>query len=150
MDTEDTEDTDSPRGFWATLHHHTIRHVVHAKRIVHAHLREFHKDATRSPLWKTARKHFLATHPTCAACGGTKRLQVHHRQPFREHPELELDPKNLITLCMGSDECHLQIGHGDDFKAFNPYVVEDAAASLAHPAQRIALAAKAKAARLYE
>jgi 5-methylcytosine-specific restriction endonuclease McrA len=47
-------------------------------------------------------------------------VQVHHKKPFHLHPELELDPANLVTLCMtSSNECHLRIGHSGDFKAYN-------------------------------
>ena len=44
---------------------------------------------------------------------------------FKHDPALELDPKNLIVLCMGPNECHLLIGHGDNFKLYNPYVAAD-------------------------
>ena len=42
------------------------------------------------------------------------------------HPELELDPNNLITLCMGENSCHLDIGHGGSFRAYNQDVLDDA------------------------
>jgi hypothetical protein len=54
-------------------------------------------------------------------------MQVHHVKPFHLHPELELEESNLISLCMGDNECHLFIGHGDSFKCYNPNVREDAA-----------------------
>jgi hypothetical protein len=47
-------------------------------------------------------------------------------QPFHLKPELELDLKNLIVLCMGPNECHLLLGHGDNFKKYNPYIAADA------------------------
>jgi hypothetical protein len=80
----------------------------------------------RSPHWPTVQHHFIKKHPSCAACGSKEHLNVHHVQPFHLHPELELVESNLITLCMDND-CHLLIGHGDNFKAFNPNVREDAA-----------------------
>ena len=71
----------------------------------------------RSGQWPTLEHHFLASHPTCAACGTHRHLQVHHIEPFHLEPKLELDPTNLIVLCMTRRfECHLQIGHGGDFK----------------------------------
>jgi hypothetical protein len=54
------------------------------------------------------------------------KLQVHHVKPFHLLPELELDESNLISLCMGPNECHLFIGHGDSFRCYNPNVREDA------------------------
>jgi hypothetical protein len=104
----------------------------HAINVVHAHLRERAKSKNRSPHWEATAKAFVKSNPTCAACGSKVRLQVHHRAPFHLHPELELEPKNLIVLCMGTTECHLQIGHGGLFSAFNAKVAEDAALLLAH------------------
>jgi 5-methylcytosine-specific restriction endonuclease McrA len=94
-------------------------------RVARAALREKIKER-RSPQWAGVRDAFLETHPTCAGCGGKKRLQVHHVDPFHLHPELELVPENLITLCMGKAECHLLIGHGDDWRAWDPDVRVDA------------------------
>ena len=74
-------------------------------------------------------------------------IQVHHRAPFHLHPELELDPKNLISLCMSKTECHLRIGHGDFFKAWNPDVLPDAAEALAHPERMELVWKRAKAGR---
>ena len=83
----------------------------------------------RSSKWPTVRKHHLEAHPTCAVCGGTKKLEVHHKAAFSDHPELELEPSNLITLCEASKSCnhHLFVGHLGDYKKINPDVVEDAA-----------------------
>ena len=53
----------------------------------------------RSDQWPKVRKTHLASHPTCELCGGEKKLEVHHMRPFHLHPELELEPSNLITLC---------------------------------------------------
>ena len=80
----------------------------------------------RSSKWPGVEHAHLKQFPTCAACGSAKHVQVHHMRPFHLHPELELDPNNLISLCMDND-CHIYIGHGDDFKAYNPNVKEDAA-----------------------
>lgn len=122
--------------------------IRHAVRVVQSTLREAQKRKTRSPQWAHVEKTFLATHTTCAACGYVKRLQVHHKKPFHLHPEDELNPDNLIALCMGPNECHLRIGHGDNFKAYNPNVVADAALALTAPGQRTAIEARAKATRL--
>ena len=62
---------------------------------------------------------------------------MHHIFPFHYcialgRPDLELDDRNLITLC--EDEAgkpgqnhHLLVGHLDDFESSNLAVVEDAA-----------------------
>ena len=52
---------------------------------------------------------------------------MHHVKPFHLDPALELDPGNLIALCMKRDSwCHLYLGHGDDFRAYNAKVRDDA------------------------
>jgi hypothetical protein len=85
----------------------------------------------RSDKWPEVRKAFLKTHPTCAACGGNKKLEVHHMMPFHIDPSKELDPKNLITLCEEkSHNDHLIFGHLLDFKSMNPNVLDDTKAYL--------------------
>lgn len=77
----------------------------------------------RSPHWPTIQHKHLKKFPACAACGGNMNLNVHHKQPFHLYPELELEPTNLITLCMDGDkDCHIKLGHGSNFKAYNPHV----------------------------
>lgn len=118
------------------------------KKIVVGVARELHKAVTRSPEWPRIRREHLKLHPMCAACGGTRLLQVHHKQPFHLKPELELEPTNLITLCMGN-LCHIEIGHGDDFKALNPNVQVDATRVFHFPLDRPVVVAAAKKKRLY-
>lgn len=78
----------------------------------------------RSINWRTVRKHFLITCPSCAACGSIKKLQVHHVVPFHIDETLELDFNNLICLC---SSCHFLFGHFYNWTRFNPDVREDAA-----------------------
>ena len=85
----------------------------------------------RSPKWPHVEKLHLKLEPTCAACGTSNKLNVHHKKPFHLFPELELDLNNLITLCM-EKECHEKIGHGGNFKDYNPDVAEDSAKVLAN------------------
>jgi hypothetical protein len=76
----------------------------------------------RSGHWATVRKIHLDKNPKCAVCGGVKLLEVHHIRPFHLHPDLELDPTNLITLCESKANgvnCHLLFGHLGNFKSFN-------------------------------
>jgi hypothetical protein len=97
-----------------------IRHLINKikKKLFH--------NESRSGHWPTVRKEHIEANPYCSACGGKDELNVHHIQPFHLDPELELDPKNLITLCMGELNCHLTLGHGSSFRAYNPDVVADA------------------------
>ena len=94
-------------------------------------------DSPRSPKWRTVRNHFVTQNGgVCAACGTTDNPHVHHIKSFHEHPELELDPTNLIILCgPKAENCHLRIGHDPDgpggpqhadWKKNNPNVVKDA------------------------
>lgn len=101
-----------------------VKHIIDAAKGKHP----FTKS--RSGRWPAARKKHLEEHPACEVCGGTEKLEVHHRRPFHLHPELELDPSNLITLCEanhGGVNCHLFVGHLGSFKSFNESVSEDAA-----------------------
>lgn len=85
------------------------------------------KGVKRSNAWPTTRQKHLLTHPECALCGGTKKLNVHHIKPFWLFPELELAPLNLITLCEGAKwlNCHFIVGHLLSWKSFNPAVLPD-------------------------
>lgn len=55
-----------------------------------------------------------------------KSVEVHHKKPFHLHPEYELDPDNLITLCEGKEfsslACHLVFGHLGNYKLENQYI----------------------------
>lgn len=83
----------------------------------------------RSAAWPKVRKAYLAKHPKCFVCLGTKEITVHHRLPFHIDPTLELEEKNLITLCEGKStlNCHLIFGHWGNFaKKYNPHIERDA------------------------
>ena len=104
-----------------------------------------HPGEARSPKWREVEEKFKAQYPRCSACAGTQTIQVHHRQPFGLHPELELDPSNLITLCMSyPNECHLKIGHGGNFRRYNPHVTLDAQDALMNPQKRSVIEQAAK------
>jgi 5-methylcytosine-specific restriction endonuclease McrA len=117
------------------------------------HVRDAHvgHGMERSPHWPAVQHHHIQQFPTCEACGGNVNLNVHHKQPFHLYPELELEPSNLITLCMDGDkDCHIKLGHGSNFKAYNPNVVEDVAAVKSNFSMELLneTAAAAKKARL--
>ena len=99
----------------------------------------------RSPAWGKLEKQIVAAHPACEACGATERLQVHHKKPFHIHPELELDPSNLVVLCMKPGlECHLYVGHGDSWKAYNPNLDLDLKTLANDPSKRATVIVEAK------
>jgi hypothetical protein len=81
----------------------------------------------------------LQDFPSCICCGKAKpnvAVQVHHVFPFHYcvelgRPDLELDDRNLITLCEtekheSDDNHHLLVGHLDDFQSSNLDVRQDA------------------------
>jgi 5-methylcytosine-specific restriction endonuclease McrA len=81
----------------------------------------------RSSQWPKVRDAYLKEHPLCEVCGGTKRLNVHHKKPFHLFPELELEPRNFLTLCESSSvNDHILYGHLRNFKSYNPDVETDA------------------------
>jgi hypothetical protein len=90
----------------------------------------------RDSQWPAIRRQHLSVYPTCAACGTPMEPAVHHIQTFHEHPELELDPSNLITLCQ-LHCCHLMLGHSGNWRAWNPHVREDAALLLQRIRERM-------------
>ena len=122
--------------------------IGHLLRVVRAAIRERSKAKTRSPHWTSLRDTFLKIHPRCAACGSIKRMQVHHIEPFHLRPELELERSNLIGLCMDKLECHLRLGHGDDFRCFNPHIVKHSAECLSDPGRRQSAEYRARLGRL--
>ncbi len=125
-----------------------IKTIQHGINLVKHYFRDVGVDAKRSSKWPTVEKHFKENHPTCEACGSKNRLNVHHCKPFHLDPALELDPNNLITLCMDIKECHLHIGHGGSFKQYCPDVRKYAAEALAHPEKFDAIVKTAEAHRL--
>jgi 5-methylcytosine-specific restriction protein A len=78
----------------------------------------------RNSRWPKVRKEHLAAHPSCAACGSHKSVQVHHKKPFHCEPCLELDAENLITLC---PLCHFYFGHLLRWSSWNTDVSRDSA-----------------------
>lgn len=80
------------------------------------------KARGRSGSWPALRDKHLKDNPWCEACGRVKRLTVHHVIPVHVDPSLELDEKNLITLC---GVCHLVFGHFFSWRRFNKNVVSD-------------------------
>jgi 5-methylcytosine-specific restriction protein A len=87
------------------------------------------KGKKRSIHWPDVRALHLKENPTCESCGGDSKIEVHHVVPFHLDPDLELDPKNLITLCERKKygiNCHLAIGHHGNYKRVNEQVREHA------------------------
>lgn len=95
-----------------------IKALKHGVSLLKTFVRDIHAKKKRSPKWRTLQKEYLKNHNICAACGSKARLQVHHKLPFDDYPELELDPHNLITLCMSEKECHIRIGHGGSYTKY--------------------------------
>lgn len=104
-------------------------------------------EMARSSKWPHVEKLHLKLEPTCAACGSSKKLNVHHKKPFHLFPEMELDLNNLITLCMDK-ECHINIGHGGNFKDYNPDVQQDSQKALADSSSYQLITEEAKKKRL--
>jgi 5-methylcytosine-specific restriction enzyme A len=80
-------------------------------------------QAIRSPRWRDVREAHLRTQPNCQVCGTKTGVEVHHKIPVHIDPARELELVNLITLCERNG-CHFLFGHGRDWRAFNPSVVE--------------------------
>ena len=82
----------------------------------------------RSKDWPIVREAHLKENPACAVCGGKESVEVHHKKPFHLHPELELEPTNLISLCEAKKygvNCHLLFGHLGNYKTENLHLESD-------------------------
>ena len=99
-----------------------------------------HCEPPRSSEWPAVERRQLEQFPFCACCGPGKKdkgLQVHHRLPFHYctalgRPDLELDARNLITLCETEHDDpeanhHLLLGHLGNFQSDNVHVSDDVA-----------------------
>ena len=95
-------------------------------------VRESTKSLSRDSRWGKVRDEHLRRMPFCAACGSCEKLQVHHRIPVHLDRARELDPTNLVTLCMSEQECHLDIGHNGSWKDYNERLDEVLSALRAH------------------
>lgn len=99
-------------------------------------------ELERSSKWDEVQKAHIKKHPYCVACGkdvkypNNNGLQVHHIIPFHfctelGRPDLELDERNLMTLCETEDDIktpnhHLLIGHLGDWQSYNGTAKKDA------------------------
>lgn len=72
--------------------------------------------------WSGLRNGHLVMNPVCVACGTKNNLTVHHIIPVNIDPDLELDPKNLVTMCQHH---HFAIGHWNNWRRYNINVIED-------------------------
>ncbi len=93
----------------------------------------------RSPDWPKAEEAHRQKEPTCVCCkpgmDSGAPVQVHHIFPFHYcialgRPDLELDDRNLITLCdkeegKPSEDHHLLVGHLNLFQSANLKIVLD-------------------------
>lgn len=77
--------------------------------------------AARSKGWSRVRRKYAKKNPRCAITG-SKKIQIHHRQPVHLFPEKELDPNNLISL---RRDVHLIIGHLGSFYSYNKSIDKD-------------------------
>ena len=92
------------------------------------------REDQRSPNWQTLRDTHLELNNICAWCGSNRDLEVHHIKPFHLYPELELEPRNLVTLCESiGRNCHLERGHLGSWRKFNPLLLEEIEAHHSYP-----------------
>src|ERR1700732_4714415 len=105
-----------------------------SKRVQHGEVESILTGAgPRSPEWRRVERAHLARQPHCVCCKpgthGRAPLQVHHIFSFHYcrllgRADLELDDRNLITLCETEEgkpapNHHLLVGHLDDFQSSN-------------------------------
>ena len=93
----------------------------------------------RSPHWPSVEKSFKEQNPDCIYCGDDSGkiygIQIHHIHPFHQvvgvgRADLELDPRNLCSLCetevgKPAPDHHITCGHLGSFQRNNESVVTD-------------------------
>jgi hypothetical protein len=116
--------------------------LVHPKKVGRdngAHAAAAH-GIKRSPLWPAAEEAHRKQQPDCVCCTGNESqhapVQVHHLIPFHfcvllGRADLELDSRNLLTLCERENhhpcpDHHLLVGHFEDWQSFNYSAQADA------------------------
>ena len=115
-----------------TTFHHLQRHTTQR-------IKDFVRFKTlklRSPKFHTLCKHLetLSSYNGCIACGSKENIEWHHVDvEFHVDPSRELDPTNLVPLCMNRHtnetlhKHHFTIGHGGkNWKTLNPNCRNDA------------------------
>ena len=75
----------------------------------------------RSGKWPRFLRELLAAHPNCRGCG-RKAETGHHLVPFHERPDLELEPANVVPVCV---PCHFVVCHGSSWNLTIPTAAED-------------------------
>ena len=123
----------------------TVRHWFRVRATIR---REKKKEKLRSPHWSAFRDAWKKTHPDCQGCGSFENIQVHHVIPFSKAPAEELSKSNVMSMCMGKNECHLRIAHAGAFAFYNPHVRAHCELLKHNPAARHTIEATAKAGRL--
>jgi hypothetical protein len=79
----------------------------------------FIAEAARDHRWH-AFKNKIIEGKRCSICGSDKNLTGHHKKPFFQYPELELDPENIEVLCENpSRNCHFVFGHLMNWQTYN-------------------------------
>ena len=76
------------------------------------------------PAVREAMDKYRKANKTCAWCGRSKKLEVHHIIPVSVQPIMADNPENFIMLCR-KPACHQTIGHNGDFAGRYVENVED-------------------------
>jgi len=84
-----------------------VRYVVRNKAYTVSKAR--HAYATHK-----AMRHFKKSHPVCAWCGRSRRLDVHHIIPVSVDVSLAASEGNMLMLCR-KPQCHLIVGHNGNY-----------------------------------
>lgn len=72
-----------------------------------------HNDR-RSGKWPAFLRELLREFPTCWGCG-RKAATGHHELPFHLYPAYELDPDNVLIVCL---PCHFVLCHAGDWRLY--------------------------------
>ncbi len=70
----------------------------------------------RSGKWPAFLRAFLGANPRCLGCGRPAETG-HHVAPFAGDPGRELDPANIVAVCV---PCHFVVAHAGDWHTYVP------------------------------
>ena len=79
------------------------------------------KTSLRDPGWKCTAERWKLLHPECRFCGAIEDVEVHHVTPVHVEPSLEMDSRNLMSVCHKCHRSGSRCHPGGDTQKFNIY-----------------------------
>jgi len=88
--------------------------------------RGFQPKTLRDPAWRVTKERHKTVHPECEFCGSTEQIEVHHVIPVKDERSLELDSRNLLTVCHACHRSATFCHPGGDTRLLNFFAPQQA------------------------